>query len=81
MDKIEEIIEKGESKNNITEWKKLMEETDELERQLTPQLWIQERQRKKELQREKVEKRQRRKLQQERDDNVNLKPQGKINSL
>ena len=75
MDKIEEIEEKGESNNNITEWNRLMKETDELERQLIPQLRIQERQRKEELQQEKVEKRQRRKLQQERDDNVNLKPQ------
>ena len=74
MDKIEEIVEKGESNNNITEWNRLMKETDELERQLIPQLWIQERQRKEELQREKVEKLQRRKLQQERDNNVNPKP-------
>ena len=75
MDKIRKIEEQGESNNNITEWNRLRKETDELERQLIPQLWIQERQKKEELQQEKVEKLQRRKLKQERDNNVNLKPQ------
>ena len=75
MDKIQKIEEKGESNNNRTEWNRLMKETDELERQLIPQLRIQEQKKEEELQREKVEKLQRRKIKQEKDNNMIPEPQ------
>ena len=70
VNKIQKLEGKRESSNNTTEWNRLMKELHVLERQLILQQQIIEQKKDGELQQEKVEKRQRRKLKKEKDNNV-----------
>ena len=63
------------SKDNATEWNRLLSELREIDLQIELQLQIQERQKKEELQQEKVKRRQQRKLKKEKDNNVTPEPQ------